>query len=154
MIKNLKKIFSNQKRILAYTVLVLISWLVWWNFTDVAIMIWNYGKFHTYTDVALSIIMITLFPLFIMGFWHKSMNFGKKSLNVGSWTGILGGIVGTLISGASCCWATLAAYVGLLPLMNLLPYDGLEVKILGTLGLLYALYDILNNIEVCQVKKR
>jgi len=38
--------------------------------------------------------------------------------------------------------------------MTLLPYDGLEIKILGTLGLLYALYDVVKNLEVCQVKKR
>lgn len=117
-------------------------------------MVGNYGKLHAYLDVSLSIIMILGFPLFLMGFYHKSMLFGKGSLDKKSGTGIVGGIIGTLISGASCCGATLATYVGLLPLMTLLPYDGLEIKILGTLGLLYALYDILKNLEVCQVKKR
>lgn len=116
-------------------------------------MIGNYGKLHTYTDVALSMNMILGFPLFLMGFWHKSSLFGKNSIDAKTSTGIMGGIIGTIISGASCCGATLAAYFGLLPLMNFLPHDGLEIKILGTLGLLYALYDILQNLEVCQVKR-
>ena len=117
-------------------------------------MIGNYGKLHTYTDVALSMVMIFGFPLFLVAFWYRSMLFGKKSVSTKTGTGIVGGIIGTLISGASCCGATLATYVGLLPLMTLLPYDGLEIKILGTLGLLYALYDVVKNLEVCQVKKR
>lgn len=43
---------------------------------------------------------------------------------------MVGGIIGTIISGASCCGATLAASFGLLPLMSLLPYDGLEIKLI------------------------
>jgi hypothetical protein len=67
--------------------------------------------------------------------------------------GTIGGIIGTILSGCSCCGLTLASYFGLLPLMNLLPYDGLEIKILGTLGLLWAIWDTYKNLEVCQVKK-
>jgi hypothetical protein len=65
---------------------------------------------------------------------------------------MIGGLIGTIISGASCCGATLAVYFGLLPLLTALPYSGLEIKILGTLGLLYALYDVLKNLEICEVK--
>jgi len=117
-------------------------------------MVGNYGKLHTYIDVMLSIIMIVGFPLFLLGFWHKVTLFGQKSITGKSSTGMIGGLIGTIISGASCCGSTLAIYFGLLPLMNFLPYDGLEIKILGTLGLLYALYDIMKNLEVCQVKRK
>ena len=67
--------------------------------------------------------------------------------------GTIGGTLGTILSGCSCCGLTLASYFGLLPLMSLLPYDGLEIKILWTLGLVYALYDILKNLETCSWKK-
>lgn len=93
------------------------------------------------------------FPLFLVAFTYKSMIFGgKNTLDGKSTGGLLGGIMGTLVSGASCCGATLAMYVGLIPLMTLLPYDGLELKVLGTLGLLYALYDIVKNLETCKIQ--
>ena len=117
-------------------------------------MVGNYGKLHTYTDVALSMVMIFGFPLFLIAFAHKSMLFGSSSIDTKTGTGMIGWIIWTIISGASCCGATLAIYFGLLPLMTLLPYDGLEIKILGTLGLLYALYDVMKNLEVCQVKRK
>lgn len=61
--------------------------------------------------------------------------------------------MGTILSGCSCCGLTLASYFGLLPLMSFLPYSGLEIKILGTLGLLWALYDTYKNLETCRVKR-
>jgi hypothetical protein len=117
-------------------------------------MFGNYGKFHTYTDIVLSMIMIFGFPLFIMGMYHKGSLFGRQeNLQGKSIVGTISGTIGTILSGCSCCGLTLASYFGLLPLMNFLPYDGLEIKILGTLGLLWALSDILRNLETCRVKK-
>lgn len=34
--------------------------------------------------------------------------------------------------------------------MTLLPFSGLEIKALGVAGLLYALYDIIKNLENCK----
>lgn len=153
MFSNLKKIFSSKMRIFAYIILVLILLSLWWYFTDITIMFGNYGNIHTSLDICLSLVMIFGFPIFIIGMYHKSILFGTKSLDKKSGTGLAGGILGTLISGASCCGATLATYVGLIPLMTLLPYDGLELKLIGALGLLYALYDIMKNLETCKVRK-
>jgi hypothetical protein len=47
----------------------------------------------------------------------------------------------------------LALSFGLLPLMNVLPYNGMELKIIGLLGLLWALRDIYRNLETCQLQK-
>ncbi len=152
MFQNLSKLFSTKSRIFIYIILVLMAWGVWWYFTDVAIMVGNYGKLHTYIDVMLSIMLIVWFPLFLLGFWYKVTLFGQQSITGKSSTGMIGGLIGTIISGASCCGATLAVYFGLLPLLTALPYSGLEIKILGTLGLLYALYDVLKNLEICEVK--
>jgi hypothetical protein len=117
-------------------------------------MFGNYGEIHTYTDIGLSAIMIIGFPLFLIALYHKGMLFGKQqTLEKKNILGTLGGTIGTILSGCSCCGLTLASYFGLLPLMNLLPYDGLEIKILSTIGLLYALYDILKNLETCTWKR-
>jgi hypothetical protein len=67
--------------------------------------------------------------------------------------GASGGIIGTIISGASCCGGTIAIYFGLIPLMTLLPYDGLEIKGLAVLGLLWAIWDLYTHLETCRMKK-
>lgn len=117
-------------------------------------MFGNYGRVHTYTDIALSWVMILGFPLFLVAIYHKGMLYGKReTTQKQNILGMIGGTLGTILSGCSCCGLTLASYFGLLPLMNLLPYDGLEIKIVWALGLLYATWDILVNLETCKMKK-
>jgi hypothetical protein len=154
MYKNLKILLSSWKRTTIYILLVLIALWVWWSFTDIGIMFGNYGKLHTYSDIFLSSIMILGFPLFIIAIIYRSWKFGKKeNLNKKTGVWLLSGIIGTLISWASCCGLTLASYVGLIPLMTLLPYDGLEIKLVWTIGLLYALWSILTELESCKVRR-
>jgi len=116
-------------------------------------MIGNYGYLHTGIDIALSLVTFFLFPLFLMALYHRGKVFGKeKKKHIGIF-GIFWGILTTIISGSSCCGLTLAIYFGLMPVMNLLPYDGLELKILWLLWLLYWLHQVLKNLESCLVKK-
>ena len=155
MFTSLKTLFSTWWRILIYIVLVGGLLILWWSTTDMAIMFGNYGYVHTSLDIALSLVMILFFPLFLIALIYKSYKFWKRAnINWKTSTGIVWGIIGTIISGASCCGATLAATLWLIPIMSLLPYDGLEIKIIGTLGLLYALYDILTHLETCKIRKK
>ena len=152
MYSNLKTLFSSPQRLISYLILTLLAGILWWYSTDIRIMFGNYGGLHTYTDIVLSILMILIFPLFLVALGYKSWTYGKRAdIGAKTSTGIIGGIMGTIISGASCCGATLAASFWLLPLMSLLPYDGLEIKILGALGLLYATWDIMKNLETCKI---
>jgi hypothetical protein len=154
MLQSLFSLFHSKLRILSYIILVLISSGIWWYFTDIRIMFGNYGEIHTYTDIVLSIIMILLFPLFILAIIYKGRKYWKRTdINSKSFIGMMGGSIGTILSGCSCCGLTLASYFGLLPLMGFLPYDGLEIKILWALGLLYATWDILVNLETCRIKR-
>lgn len=118
-------------------------------------MLGNYGKGHTYFDIGLSMIMVIWFPLFLIGILYKGMLFGaRENLDGKTGIGAISGIAGTILSGCSCCGLTLASYFGLLPLMGFLPYSGLEIKTLGALGLLYAIWATYANLEVCRVKNR
>jgi hypothetical protein len=47
----------------------------------------------------------------------------------------------------------LALSFGLLPLMNILPYNGIELKVLGLLWLLWAIVHLYKNLEICHLKK-
>ena len=131
MYTNLKTLISSSHSLLSYLALVILALTTWWHSTDIVIMFGNYGDIHTYTDIVLSMIVILIFPFFLIALVYKSYKYGKRA-DIGrkTSTGIVGGIIGTIISGASCCGATLAASFGLLPLMNLLPYDGLEIKLI------------------------
>ncbi|MBC7503686.1 hypothetical protein H7169_01845 [Candidatus Gracilibacteria bacterium] len=155
MYPNFKTLISSPRRLISYLILVIFATLLWWYSTDIRIMFGNYGNLHTYTDIILSVVMILTFPLFLIALFYKSYKYGKRA-DIGgkTGTGIIGGIIGTILSGCSCCGLTLAASFGLLPLMSLLPYDGLEVKVLGAVGLLYALWDILKNLESCKIQSK
>ena len=154
MFKNLKNLFSSWKYFISYIVLVFCAFWIWWSFTDVRIMFGNYWSLHTYTDIALSWIMILGFPLFILALIYRGWKFGKtENLNTKTGVWLISWIIGTIISWASCCGLTLAAYFWLLPLLNFLPYDGIEIKVLWVLGLLYALWGILSELESCKIKK-
>lgn len=137
-----------------YVFLVIVLLLLWWNFTNIEIMFWNYGNFHTYADIIFSMIIVFCFPLFIIGITYKWLLFWvRETIGWKNGIGASGGIIWTIISGASCCGWTLAIYFGLIPLMTLLPYDGLEIKLFAVIWLLWANYDLYKYLEVCRIKK-
>lgn len=156
----LKKIFSSKAWISLYLVLVFIGCIVWWFTTDVKITLGNLGSegktLYVYFDILLSVGMIFLFPLFITSFLYRWYALGDKTkMKKKTGIGLIGGIIGTILSGCSCCGVTLASYLGLLPLMSLLPYEWLlGIKFIGLLGLLYALYETLIHLESCAIKKK
>ncbi|MBS9784040.1 hypothetical protein KGV55_01695 [Candidatus Gracilibacteria bacterium] len=112
-------------------------------------MFGNYGILHTWTDITLSLITFLLFPVFIFAFFYKSYTFGLGNTQKSEKSGFFGGILATIISGSSCCGLTLASYFGLLPLMQLLPGSGIEIKIIATLALIYATYITLRDMTSC-----
>ncbi len=137
-----------------YVLLVIVLLLLWWNFTNIEIMFWNYGNFHTYADIIFSMIIVFCFPLFLIGITYKWLLFWvRETIGGKNGIGASGGIIWTIISGASCCGSTLAIYFGLIPLMTLLPYDGLEIKLFAVIWLLWANYDLYKNLELCRMKK-
>jgi hypothetical protein len=137
-----------------YVFLVIVLLLLWWNFTNIEIMFWNYGNFHTYADIIFSMIIVFCFPLFLIGITYKWLLFWvRETIGWKNGIGASGGIIWTIISGASCCGSTLAIYFGLIPLMTLLPYDGLEIKLFAVIWLLWANYDLYKYLEVCRIKK-
>jgi membrane protease YdiL (CAAX protease family) len=154
MFKNLNHLFSSTKRRIAYILMTIALASIWWFATDIKIIFGNYGNIHGYTDIILSILMIIGFPLFIVALTYRSLKYWKRAdINWKSINWMIGGFIWTIISGASCCGATLATSFGLLPLMSFLPYSGLEIKLIGAVWLLFAIEEILKNLETCKIKK-
>jgi len=150
MLQNLKLLFSERKIILAYPVMVAILLAVWLFFTDHKNMFGNYGPWHTWIDIILSLIAIFGFPLFILAWLYRSFILGGRAEKK-EHLGVLGGLVAIIVSGSTCCGATLAVYFGLMPLMMMLPYDGLEIKVVAVAGLLYGLWVMLTRLTTCMV---
>lgn len=71
MFSQIFKVLSSPRFFLSYIFLVSIAFGIWWYFTDVRIMLGNYGKPFTYTDVSLSMLMVVGFPLFLIGVLYK-----------------------------------------------------------------------------------
>ncbi len=155
MFHHFRKPFKNKKLVFLYIFWVITAFFVWWKFTDIAIMYGNYGSIHTNIDILLSVFMILWFPLFLVGIIYKWMLFwSRENLHKKTGVWLLTGFLGTIISWASCCGSTLAIYFWLTPIMNLLPYDGLELKILSVFGLAYALHDLYKNLETCRTQRK
>lgn len=153
MLSNLKQIFTNKYFAITFIALVIILFLVWQNFTDLTMMIWNYGKLYANTDIILSMMIIFWFSLFVTAFLYKSFTFwSKESIDTKSTTWILSGTIWTILSWASCCSVSLVAYLWLLPIINFLPYKWLELKIISIFWLGYAIYDLLKNLNSCKMK--
>lgn len=75
MYQNLKTIITSPRLLLSYLLLVMIASSLWWYSTDIVIMFGNYGNIHTYTDIVLSMIMIFVFPLFLIAIIYKSYKY-------------------------------------------------------------------------------
>lgn len=160
MLHSLKKIFASRNRTIVYIFFVLGASTAWWYTTDVAVTTWNLGAegktLYVYLDLLVSWLVVLFFPLFIVAFSYRGYVLGdKRHLNKKSWLGAFGGLIGTILSGCSCCGVTMASYIGLLPLMSFIPYEWLlGIKILGLLALFYALYDLLKDLETCKLQKK
>lgn len=165
MIKsNLKDIFRHKWLIPTYIFSVISLIILWYSFIDFKLMMGNHGPIHTYIDAISSILIAILFPLFLIAFFYRSYAIWKinkelewekyvkwENKTTGMW--IIWGFFGIIISGSTCCGLTLATTFWLIPLMNFLPFSGLEIKVLSLLMLSYSIYSILSkSLTACEVK--
>jgi hypothetical protein len=158
MFRNLKKIFTFHASFLTWCITTLLAFFLWYSYSDIDYVAGNYQSYtYAYFDTLLSWIMILCFPLIISGIVYKSLHFWKKNVKKHtSFMGILSGIISTFITGCVCCGVSLLSLLWLtsvIAFLEVLPYDGLEVKFWAILILLYSTFDMLNNLEVCKIKK-
>jgi hypothetical protein len=124
MYSNLKTLIASPLRILTYMILVLLAASLWWYSTDIRIMFGNYGDLHTYTDIVLSLVMILVFPLFLVALFYKSYKYGKRAdIGIKMSTSVIGAI-----------FTTILAYVIILILVLGLLWTIAYIIIIGTLS--------------------
>ena len=132
---------------------IFLSWLLWYvieYFSDRALIAGNFWDTYATTNLIFDIINIILIWLFVASFVYKRRLFGNSSKN--NQSGWFGSITSVLVSGCPACSITLASYLGLASFFALLPYNGLELKIVGSLVLIWSVYTNIKDLTTCKRK--
>lgn len=159
IVQNTYRVLQNPFSFITWFIVFLLSTFSWYWFSDIHYVAANYKSYtYAYFDSALSFGVVLFFPLLLAAIVYRSFLFGfSPTAKEPRWfLGIIGGITGIFISGASCCGVTLISLLGLTSVIGFLeifPYDGLEIKILWLILLLYAYFDIYAHIDNCKIKK-
>jgi hypothetical protein len=120
-------------------------------FSDRALIAGNFGTTYATINLLFDSINILLIGLFISAFIYKRRLFGiTKDKNSSGW---IGSFTSIIVSGCPACSITLASYLGLAGFFALLPYNGLELKIVGTGLLIWSVYTSIKNLTTCAIKK-
>lgn len=148
LVKNLIKVISSAIGLFGILLGVVIILLPTYYFLDRTLVIGNLWYAFYLTEIILSYIVSILFWLFLGASLYKIHYFRVQAAS----TGALGGFLWILVAGCPACSVTLASYIGLTGIISILPFYGLELKILSIFLLIFSVSSILRNLEICRVK--
>jgi hypothetical protein len=149
--RNLILILKNPYAIWSGLIIASFLWYVIEYFSDRGLIFGNFWSIYATINLTFDILNVLLIWLFVASFVYKRRLFGRSSKN--NQSGWFGSITSVLVSGCPACSITLASYLGLASFFALLPYNGLELKIVGTLVLIWSVYTNIKNLTVCSIKK-
>lgn len=158
MLQNFFKVIRYIPSWIIWIITTVLAFFLWYHYSDIEYVAWNYQSYtFAYLDTFLSWMMILCFPVVLSWIVYKSLHFWKKNLKKrSSFLWIISWIASTFITGCVCCWVSLLSVLGLtsiIAFLEILPYDGLEMKGLAIALLLWTTIDTLKNLEVCKIKK-
>lgn len=147
---NFLEVFSNWKYSLFAVFIFIVMESIFNYLTDYDLVFGNLGSNFYYSEIGLQIIISLLFALFVTISVYKYVMFSNFSMKSNASSGI-GTFFGILVAGCPACSITLASYIGLAGVISLLPWYGLELKIIAIPLLLYAIYSLLISLKVCNI---
>ena len=148
--RNLILILKNPYALWIGVWTALFLWFLIEYFSDRALIAGNFGTTYATINLIFDIINIILIWLFVASFSYKRRLFGTSIKN--NQSGWFGSITSVLVSGCPACSITLASYLWLASFFALLPYNGLELKIVGTLVLIWSAYSNIKDLTSCKRK--
>lgn len=149
---NLIEVFSKLNYILLSVFSMSIVGFVFYYFTDSEIIIGNLGFTYFLINTISQILVTVLFSIFISISVYKYVKFSSPSIKEGS-SSLLATFMSILVAGCPACSISVASYIGLAGLISFLPWYGLELKVISIFLLLYAIYSIIKDLNVCKIKK-
>ncbi len=146
---NLRLVLSHTPSLVSGIVFAGVLWFVMEHFSDRALIIGNFWQTYATINLSFDIINILCIGLFFASFVYKRQLFWEKK-DSKSWR--LWSILSIIVSGCPACSITLATYLWLASFFAILPYNGLEIKIIATLILLWSVYTNIKNLTTCKRK--
>lgn len=148
-----REVFSRKESYLIFLVPSLIFGYFMFYFTNLELIIGNMGKIYAISQIFIQIMLSLLFGLNIALLWNKlrvSSEFSSKEAHATTFASILS----ILVSGCPSCGITLASYIGLASFFSAFPLEGLELKILGLILLVYSNESLVRNMYVCKINDK
>ena len=149
--ENFKDVFRKWYSQLSLVITTLVIGSIFVYFTNFELIAGNFGHTYLWWQIIMQLLITILFGLFVPISLYKFLEFNSFSVkeNVSSGSGAF---LGLLVAGCPACSITLASYLGLSSLVTLLPWYGLELKILAVPLLIYANISLLKNLKICKIK--
>lgn len=148
-----KQVLKDKRYLLFFVFVFSVIYYFFEIFTYKELIIGNYGIKYYLIQVLSQALISLLFSLFLTLSVYKYVVFSTYSPKEGT-TSFFATFIGILAAGCPACSITLASYIGLAGLIALLPYDGLEIKLLAIPMLVYANYSVSKNLTSCKLSKR
>ncbi|MCA9486431.1 MAG: hypothetical protein H6500_01425 [Candidatus Woesearchaeota archaeon] len=149
--ENLKEILKVPFYLLLFLGLTFLFSLLFALITDELLIRGNLGETYFTITLALQTTISLLLALFVSVSLYKIKYF-KQSDKAKSATSVVAGFLGMVAAGCPACSITLASYIGLAGFLSLLPFKGLELKILSVFLLVPVNYFLLRDMKVCKAK--
>lgn len=143
------KVFKSKTWFIGFIFWLPIILIPSYYFYQKELTIWNLGYNYFFLENTLIISIAILFSLFIWITLYRINFFSVKK----TWVWFFWWFLWVLISGCPSCSITLASYLWLASFVSVFPYNWIELKVISVIILLYANYDGLKNLEVCNLKK-
>lgn len=151
-LKNFFKIISNKYWIIGMIIGAFLLWLPsyfisWKDSHNMRMWMWDtYYYFMLWLDITLTI----LFAIFVWATLYKIIKMWNVKNTNKLW--FIGGFIGTIVWWCASCSITLATYLWLAGFISLLPYNGLELKIISIIILIYVCFVSVRDIDKCKIK--
>lgn len=151
LIDNFKEVFTKLKYVIFSLIVFLLIAYMFFIFTDFDLIEGNFGTIYLWTQIVFQVLISLLFAIFLPVSVYKYVKFSSFSAKENA-SSFFGTFIGVLVAGCPACSITLASYIGLAGIVSLLPWYGLELKIIAVPMLMYANYSILKDLNTCKLK--
>lgn len=149
-LNNISLVLKDRRSMISCLVTFIVIWSIIYEMTDYPLIKGNLWHNYYIIWIVTDILFLILFSFFVAWFVYKSLLFWS---NKNIWWR-LGGFLSVLVTWCTSCSITIASYIWLAWLISLLPWWGIEIKIIWLLLIWYAVYDTYNKLTECKVKKR
>lgn len=150
IINNLLLVIGDRRSMAGFAIAFVLVWVIIYSMTNYPLIRGNMWNQIYYLWVVIDILFVLLFSFFVAGFVYKSLLFSTYK-NVW-WR--FGWFLGVLVTWCTSCSISIASYLGIAWLISLLPWWGIELKIIWLLLVIYWFYNTFNKLTECKIKKK